>query len=292
MRVVAGFMPGLRLALLATISMVSLLLAGCASNDSVEIADIHGLAVDPANPARLYVATHHGLFRADNDEDWAGVTKDPFDMMGFTMHPSDSSIMYASGHPRLGGLLGFAKSTDTGENWEIIALKGQVDFHAMTISLAKPERLWGYWQGSVLRSDDGGLAWASVSRSQPPQIAALASSPASADLLYAAGAEGIYRSKDGGASFEVLFGGGGQATTIATTKSDANTLVAYFARGGLLRSQDAGATWTSLGQTLPADDGAAALAMDPENPDVVYLGSYRALIRKTVDGGATWTNIR
>jgi hypothetical protein len=282
----------LRRGLLALTLLAPLVLAGCASNASVDIADIHGLAVDPSDSARLLVATHHGLFRAQHDKAWAAVTKDPFDMMGFTMHPSDASIMYASGHPRLGGLIGFAKSTDSGINWNVIALKGQVDFHAMTLSLAKPERLWGYFNQVVQRSDDGGLQWSVVSKGTPPQILAFASSPANADQLYAAGSGGIYRSKDGGATFETLYSGSGQASTIAATKSDADVLVAYFAQGGLMRSQDAGVTWKPLNLTFPSDDGGAAVAIDPKNPDVVYVGSYRALIRKTVDGGATWSNVR
>jgi hypothetical protein len=268
------------------------LVAGCTSKGAPEISDIHGLAVDPSNAARLYVATHTGLWRVENDRTWTGVTKDPFDMMGFTMHPSDASLMYASGHPRMGGLIGFAKSSDGGANWNVIGLKGQVDFHAMTVSLARPETFWGYWKNNVQRSDDGGVQWSVVSKGAAPKIAALASSPGGSDLLYAAGMDGILRSKDGGATFQILYGAAGEASTLATTKGDPNRLVAYFAQGGLMRSKDAGATWTTMNQTFPSDDGAAALAIDPQHSDVVYVGSYRALVRKSVDGGATWMVVR
>lgn len=278
---------------IACLALGAGLLAGCADKaGTVEIADIHGTAVDPAEGRVLYVATHHGLFRATNDAEWDAVTKDPFDMMGFTMHPSNSSLMYASGHPRTGGLLGYARSTDAGQTWRVIALQGQVDFHAMTLSLAQPERTWGYFRATVQRSEDGGFQWAPISKGTPPQITGLASSPASPDLLYAAGPGGIHRSRDGGATFEPLHTQGGAATVIGTTKSDPNLLVAYFARGGLQGSTDAGATWSSLNLTFAGDDGAAAVAVDPQDSDTIYVGSYRALIRKTTDGGASWATIR
>ncbi len=268
-------------------------LAGCAAPEEAEnlrLADIHGLAVDPSDSGRLFVATHHGLFRSDDGE-WSAVTEDPFDMMGFTMHPADSSLMYASGHPAMGGLLGFARSTDAGETWDVIALAGQVDFHAMTLSLAQPDRAWGSFRDAVQRSDDAGLHWSAVSQGTPPTILGLASDAASADVLYAAGPAGVHVSRNGGATFDVLYATEGGASAIASTTSDSNVLAAYFPNGGLQRSTDGGATWTSLGLGFGAQDGAAAIAIDPTDPDTIYAGSYRASLRKTTDAGATWSDI-
>jgi hypothetical protein len=41
----------------------------------------------------------------------------PNGRMGFTPHPTNPSILYASGHPAGGGNLGFIASEDGGRSW-------------------------------------------------------------------------------------------------------------------------------------------------------------------------------
>src|SRR3546814_2377830 len=66
----------------------------------------HGIAVDPCNPDRLYLATHHGFFAVGPDGVAQQVSETEDDFMGFTPHPSDPNVLYASGHPAGGGNLG------------------------------------------------------------------------------------------------------------------------------------------------------------------------------------------
>jgi photosystem II stability/assembly factor-like uncharacterized protein len=55
--------------------------------------------------------------------------------------------------------------------------------------------------------------------------------------------------------------------------------------GQLGRSDDDGATWSALGHV----NGARALAVDPQNPQVLYVGGGQPLTaRKSIDGGMTW----
>lgn len=61
--------------------------------------DIHGLAVDPEDASRLFVATHHGLIVGTNDGNWTRVGPED-DLMGFSAHPNDSSTFWVSGHPK------------------------------------------------------------------------------------------------------------------------------------------------------------------------------------------------
>jgi len=78
--------------------------------------------------------------------------------------------------------------------------------------------------------------------------------------------------------------------------------VYYFgaAGGGVWKTVDAGRTWQSLGDDLPAS-AMGAIAIAPSNPEVIYLGSGQVAARwdiqsgngvyKSTDGGKSWQHI-
>lgn len=275
------------------LALVSLLLAGCASDEpaartpsdpgDVEIVDIHGLALDPTDASVLYVATHRGLLRLDDDTSWSYVGEARDDFMGFTAHPTDPKTFWASGHPRMGGNLGVIRSTDGGETWTRIGAEG-VDFHAMAASAADPERLYGFWRGAIQRSDDGGATWTVVSQ----QLASgLATHPAEADTLYAATTRSLARSLDAGATWTEL-PGGVAAVGVAVDPSAPSTLYAGV-QGGVRKSADAGATWTAL--AMPDAGTFAFFATHAATPGLIYAASYQKGIYKSPDGGATWVTV-
>jgi photosystem II stability/assembly factor-like uncharacterized protein len=293
-------------ALFAAALIAALLVAGCSgapSSDGVIFADIHGLAVDPNDPQVLYVATHHGLFHGVNDEEWSKVSQETMDFMGFTMHPTEPAVMYASGHPAQATVdyhnLGVVKSVDGGRTWETMALRNEVDFHAMTISLAEPDTVWGWYyrDNHFYESTDAGLTWDHwAPTGAPAGVHALASSAANASTVYAAAGDGIHVSTDSGRSWRPLTNSQappGPATVIATTLAAPAKLWVFFPSVGFARSDDGGQTWTMLGAVeWGAQDGPAALAIDPTNPTVAYAASGRGAIFKTIDEGASWILIR
>jgi photosystem II stability/assembly factor-like uncharacterized protein len=120
----------------------------------------HGIAVDPSDPSRLYLATHHGLFLTSPDGTATRISDNANDYMGFTPHPTDSSLLYASGHPAGGGNMGVILSEDGGKTWQQLSpgAQGPVDFHAMTISRADPNVIYGLYVhgGGIQVSRDGG----------------------------------------------------------------------------------------------------------------------------------------
>ena len=75
---------------------------------------IHGIAVASGSPSRVYVATHHGFFVVEPDGMASRLSETGDDFMGFTPHPTDLAMLYASGHPAAGGNLGFIASVDGG----------------------------------------------------------------------------------------------------------------------------------------------------------------------------------
>ena len=74
-------------------------------------------------------------------------------------------------------------------------------------------------------------------------------------------------------------------------------LVYALTDGGLCKSVDRAKTWTSIPASAATaldirskqhNTSTRAVAIDPENPAVVYAGSYTGKLFKTLDGGTTW----
>ena len=109
---------------------------------------------------------------------------------------------------------------------------------------------------------------------------------------------GVFRSDDGGRTWRELMGAHGKSIrALAMAPSDHNTLV-IGALDGVFRSRDGGATWERISPENPmAIENHSSLknfvsvAIDPQNPDVIYAGT-RHLPWKTTDGGANWHNLK
>ena len=249
-----------------------------------DFGDVHGLAVDPGDPATVYVATHFGLMRG-KDGAWERVGNIQDDYMGFSMHPTNGSTFWTSGHAKSGGNMGVRLSTDGGFNWDQIALDG-VDFHGMTVSPADPSNLWGQYRSQLYRSTDGGYNW-DVVNPTPPAIRSLVADPADPETVYATTQAGLSKSTDGGKSWGAL--AAIPATSFAITPSDPSVMYAG-AQGSVSKSTDAGATWTRLSLSDPGTVG--YLSVSPQDANVVYAATYQTAVYKSVDAGATWTPIK
>lgn len=245
-------------------------------------ADVHGLATSPENADIVYVATHHGLIRGENGS-WARVGSMQDDLMGFSMHPTNASTFWTSGHPKTGGNMGVRQSTDGGFTWTTLWSES-VDFHAMTVSPADPTKLWGYWRGELHKSTNGGRAWTIAG--EAPAMRALTAHPTQVDRLYATTQAGISTSPDGGETWMPIAGIPAFGIAIDPVSPSIN-----YAGGqnALWKSVDGGATWTSL---APPERGAFAyLAVSPTRPATLYSATYEAGVYRSDDSGATWTTI-
>lgn len=257
--------------------------------DSVALPELdrqthyHGLAVDPTDPSRLYLATHHGFYLLSADGT-ATLLSPVQDFMGFTPHPTDPSILYASGHPSGGGNLGFLISADGGASWTQVStgLDGPVDFHQMDVSPADPRVTYGAY-GAIQVSRDGGKNWM-VAGPAPEGLIALAGSARSADRLYAATQNGLAISEDGG----VLWQWGafaGEVVSMVTTGPDDRLYAYVVGRGLMTATEGTPDDWSNLS----TDDRVLLhLAIDSRNPTRLFAIAHKAGILQSEDGGRTW----
>lgn len=253
----------------------------------------HGLAVDTADPARVYLATHHGLFAVSGDGTARAISKDRHDFMGFTAHPTDPGILFSSGHPAHGGNLGFMVSTDRGVTWRKRAdgVGGPVDIHHMDVSKADPRVVYGVHDGLQV-SRDGGKTWATVA-SAPPDLLQIAASAAAVDTLYAATVPGLLRSRDGGRTWASAYPQRAPATMVSVTPAGA--VFAFVVGVGLVRAVEPDLAWRTLDGEF-ADLYVIHGAVDPSDERTLYVVTVAAAsraqdVRMSRDGGATWRSL-
>ena len=132
----------------------------------------------------------------------------------------------------------------------------------------KPNEFYfGAVNGGVWKSVDAGRVWAPVSEAMPvASIGALAVAPSRTDTIYVGSGESTLRDSSG-------YG------------------------NGLYKSVDAGATWTHLG--LDATHHIGRIAIDPKNPDIVFVAAIGQLyapnaergVFRTRDGGTSWQKV-
>jgi photosystem II stability/assembly factor-like uncharacterized protein len=169
----------------------------------------------------------------------------------------------------------------------------------------------GYGYGQLFRSIDGGTSW--TAHSVLGEIYDLAFDPGNRDIIFALSYSGIYKSFDKGASwFLVPFKDAGFAGgRIYICPTNTNIIVVtgwrwykYYPEGktcmSILRSIDAGLTWTSI-QIQPDSlrGGMGPLAAAPSNPLILFAGGGNqnecgdnySYVFKSQDAGATWVKV-
>ena len=178
--------------------------------------------------------------------------------------------------------------------------------------------------GGLWKSMDGGLTFKPVFDKYNQSIGAVTVDPSNPKLVWVGTGEtwvrnsvsvgdGVYRSTDGGDSWtKVGLDKTERIARIVVHPKDGNT--AYVcATGhlfedhpdrGVFRTKDAGQTWEQVLSVAP-DTGCGDLAMDPQNPQVLYAGMWqfrrqpwffssggpKSGLYRTKDGGATWERL-
>ncbi len=198
--------------------------------------------------------------------------------------PTDPDLLYTTGGS------GQWQSRDGGETWERIGNS----FAYKIAALGSQTLLTG--EHEVRRTTDGGRTWNTVI---PPLLSNgdlllmgdLRVDPEDSRHVYALmyttnddskAYSYLFRSDDSGAAWKRL---GVHPSLLAVAPSDFRTLYAADTRTGrILRSLDAGESWTPIRQTPPL---MTDLTVDASDPATVYIGSRRDGVLRSRDGGVT-----
>jgi photosystem II stability/assembly factor-like uncharacterized protein len=267
------------------------------------------LAVDAASPATVYAGVVFGGLGGVLRSDDGGVTwtrrnqgLSAIGTSAFAVDPVDPDRLWTASF----------LSGNRGKRW--------VPFHApdpiLQLAVGASSEVFavlfyqthGFLQQSLWKTADDGASWSPVDLGV--DVALVRAAPSSPSTLYALNASSLsgwsfYRSMDNGQAWEVrsrqtLLDCGIGDLAVAPSASEvvylAGCKFSSPARSAVLRSSDGGATWTAAATGLPGQL-AAKLAVDPHDPDIVYVavgldnspGGPGDGVWKSTDGGASWT---
>ena len=163
---------------------------------------------------------------------------------------------------------------------------------------------------TVPRQYFNAMRWRLIGPFRAGRVVAVAGVPGSAtDFYFGAVDGGVWKTADAGTVWKPIFDGEPVASIGALAVAPSNPKILYAATGesdirsdlssgdGVYKSTDGGRTWKNIG--LRDSRQISKIAIDPANPDVVYVGvlghaygpSAERGVYKSTDGGQTWKHV-
>ena len=252
-------------------------------------------AVDPDNPNVVYSESQYGVLVRYDRKTGEQIGIQPKEGKGepalrwnwdspLIISPHKSSRLYFAANKLF-------RSEDRGDSWTPISsdLTRQLDRNKLQVM----DKMWSI--DAVAKN---------ASTSLFGNIVSLAESPKKEGVLYAGTDDGLIQvTENGGSSWRKndKFPGVPEMSYVSCIKAsqhDANTVFAAFDNHKnadfnpyLLKSVDAGKSWTSIKGNLPANGVVYSFAEDHVNPKLLFAGTEFGVFF-TIDGGEKWVQLK
>jgi photosystem II stability/assembly factor-like uncharacterized protein len=276
--------------------------------------------VDPDVPYTVFANNYNGgnFVSTDGGRTWANASK------GYTgAHLHDIAV--AAGHPAVVytvGRSGPFRSDRGGEAWTGLAFAPALESEWAAVALNPADRrqvlVSDEFNGLLWKSTDGGSSWRTVfnhpEAGDPCPLVecrhgfrSIAYAPSNPNIVYAGMSRsrrtvdngefpgpsfGMFKSVDGGETWAEI--NNGLETPLINIHRiavhPANPDIVYIGtwRDGVFKTADGGASWTLVNNGLASAD-VRSLAIDPQNPEVLYAGlGEGAGVFKSTNGGGLW----
>jgi photosystem II stability/assembly factor-like uncharacterized protein len=249
------------------------------------------LIVDPRDSNVIYAAAHRhkepgGFFKtADGGKTW----KEAAELKGESLHsltqsPKDPDILLA------GTNRGIYRSVNSGESWELLPTQstpGLINVESLAIDPRNSDVIYaGTWY-LPYKTTDGGKSW-SITKTgviDDSDIFAIEIDQANPDHVIMSACSGIYETRNAGATWRKVNGIPSQSRrTRAILQNPAKPAVIYAGTTeGFWLSANGGADWrvTTNRQGFEIN----AIAVHPDDPDVVFIGTNNYGVMVSRDGG-------
>jgi photosystem II stability/assembly factor-like uncharacterized protein len=252
---------------------------------------VSALAIHPADARRMLAGTHAGgIFRtADAGAHWTrshGLHRDA-SIWEIEHAPSEPEIVYAATD------IGAYRSTDGGAHWTLIYSGATAN--SVTVDPTDADAAFITALLTVYRTDDGGATWDEIVGPHGIMgVDTIVFAPSAPGRVYAANHAELYVSGDSGLTWSPV-SSLPHATDLAVHPTDADRLAIGTFSDGILRSTDAGVSWTSSNAGLPTGaDGSVylpvnAVSFNPLNGARLYAAiSQRGWVYRYIASDARW----
>lgn len=247
--------------------------------------ETQAIALHPTEANIIYAGAAKGLCKTTSggQDNWPSTGLDSLSPRVLAINPEAPDTVYAGTYE-----MGVYKTANAAATWEP-ASQGLSDprIRALVLDPDEPDTLWaGTDGGGIFMTADGARTWTEKNRGLLDKV--IRSLVLSADgTLFAGTWHGVYRSSDRGLTWTADPAGlyDVDVKALALDPTDSNTIYAATDPRGVFRSDDAGLSWTKSRE--PLTERILALAVDPQTPDHVYVGTKAGVFRST-DRAESW----
>lgn len=262
-----------------------------------------GLAIAPRGTQTLYV-TPRSMKSTDGGQTWEAMGVATSATFGVAVHPKKPNLVFIGGVGQ-----GVFRSSNSGKTWSEVnrGLDNLVVNHLASYPTT-PVRMYAVTEGGGLlyESSNGGTSWdlgglqqgsdpvdsvydIQVHPENPLVIVAAIEDESSGSVAISADAGESWR-------FEAPIASPGQGWRIGLDPSDDKIIYVegqHYSGSGpkwqLMKSTDQGDSWKAVGRGLP-NRRVVIITIDPNDTDVIYVGTEDGKVYKSADGGAKWKN--
>jgi hypothetical protein len=190
------------------------------------------------------------------------------------------------------------RSTNGGNSWVTLATLPLSD--ELTVDPQNALVMYATGQDLRKKSVDGGVTWTPFGMGLPTQVSnglgRIYVDPSNSANVYALvigysdATSPVYRSTDAGATFTTTqWPGTREFTPHSLAFEPGHPSTMYLTEEfGPWKSVDSGMTWTSM----DVMGGGLDIVVDPQSPQIVYASGRFSDVRRSVDGGATWSYVQ
>lgn len=200
------------------------------------------------------------------------------------LDPQDSQRLYAA---TPGGLY---RSGDGGQTWAL--LFRPLYLAVVAVDPSRPSTLYAAGPG-IFRSGDGGLTWRKVLDRSDLEVTSLTLTSGRSPVILAVSRGTVLRSSDGGATWTTVVTAPGAGSLAASPREPGTVYLGHL--GGVLKSVDAGLSWTEALRLDESDPSIALIAVAPSAPRMVYaIGNTGQdfSVWRSVDAGTSWQKVK
>ena len=258
---------------------------------------VHSLVQAPSEPHILVAGTLEGVFQSsDGGVTWAQISppdnREIHEIESLAIDPKDPNVIY-TGTWHLPW-----KTTDSGKTWHNIK-QGIIEDSDVFSIVVDPEHTHTVYLSAcsgIYKSVNAGLRFRKIQGipSEARRTRSLMQTAEDRQVVYAGTTEGLYKTVDGGKTFKRMTDADVVVNAVYVDPGDSNRVLLATDRGGVLASQDGGATFAPSNQGI-SERKIAALLVDSTNPNCLYAGvvndkKYGGVFR-SIDGGAHWEQL-